>query len=652
MDGEIRKKIGVITTDPENIYQVKVLEGITGKAAQMNYDVLVFATFVKANHLNLQYLEGESNIFNIINFEKLDGVILLTQSFRYHSDNLLYDKIYGLLKKKCRCPVITVDESIGSYEKVVTDDIESFQKLTNHVIDVHGCRKIYMLAGEEESLASRMRVAGFRRALKSHRIECDESNIMFGEFWYSFGERIAGKIASGELEKPDAVIAASDYIALGFVNEAVKLGIKIPDDIVVTGFDGVIESRANEISLTSYLPSIAETGEKAAVRLAEIIEKRKMPIVTNFTGKLVCGMSCGCMVTNTGKRERDDFGYIAPSDKETDMTKFLHSYMTETLTASSNMNELMNQILRHAYLVDNCLEYYLCTCEEWMNAGDDLQGMDIGYTDRMKISVYRCVPELFSEWEDKERKPDPYLNTWFDSSEMLPKIYESTRDVPAVFYFTPVHFNGRRIGYSVMRFSPDNAVINFIYQQWSRNVNSALEMMRVRELLYAKSTRDTMTGLYNRNSLEGHINKVFDMSVANSSEMYVTFVDMNSLKYINDVYGHDAGDSAICTLAGIISYACMDGSVCIRMGGDEFLIIGQSSDAQKEISDKTQSIIKRLEAYNASSGKPYMVTASFGSCSRRISSAEEADALIREADVKMYEYKVNFKKNNKTDREG
>ena len=72
--------------------------------------------------------------------------------------------------------------------------------------------------------------------------------------------------------------------------------------------------------------------------------------------------------------------------------------------------------------------------------------------------------------------PDPYLGKTFDSSEMLPKIFENKREVPAVFYFTPVHFNGRRIGYSVSRFAPSQAVVNFIFQIWSRYVNNALEM--------------------------------------------------------------------------------------------------------------------------------------------------------------------------------
>lgn len=646
MNAKRRKTIGVITTDPENIYQATVLEGIFRKANELDLDVLVFTTFVKATHPNLQYLKGEANIYNIINFDMLDGVILLTLSFKYHSDNIIFDQIEKLMKEKCRCPVITVDESMGDYEHISTDDEESFRSITDHVIEVHNCKKLYLLAGEKGTVTSDMRYRGFVKSLRSHNIELEEKNIFYGEFWYTFGERIAGRIADGELEKPEAVIAASDYIGLGFINEATKHGFRIPGDFIVTGYDGVIESRANEITLTSYIPPIAETGEYAVVRLYEKINKKQLEYSRSYYGKLVCGMSCGCHITNSGKREKDDYGYIAPySSQEIDMQKFLMSYMAETLTEASGMNECYDKILKHAYLVDNCQEYFLCTCDEWdsIKSDDDAYyGNDCGYTEKVKICVYRCIPELFHEWR-VQGEIDPYINTFFETTHMLPKIFEPQRDIPAVYYFTPVHFNGRRIGYSVLRCPHGNATVNFIYQIWSRYVNNALEMMRVRELLYMMSTHDVMTGLCNRNSLKNHIRRQLEHSRMKNIELYVEFVDMNRLKLINDVYGHDAGDDAINVLAQTISSVCTEHCVCVRMGGDEFIIIGCSEDARNEIKVKTILINNLLENYNLTSGKPYEVTASFGSSCGKPQSEEDVDAMINEADEKMYIYKKAFK---------
>lgn len=647
MDMKCRKTIGVITTDPENIYQSTVLEGIFRKASELNFDVLVFTTFVKATHPNIVYLKGEANIYNLINFDMLDGVILLTLSFKYHSDNILYEQIEKLMKEKCHCPVVTIDESMGDYEHLSTDDEVSFKGITDHVVEVHNCKNIYLLAGEKDTVTSDMRYRGFVKSLKAHNIKVEEKNIFYGEFWYTFGERIAGRMADGEIEKPEAVIAASDYIALGFINEAVRRGYRVPEDFIVTGYDSVIESKASEITLTSYVPPIDETGEYAVVRLYEKIYKKELKYTRSFAGKLVCGMSCGCRVTNAGRREKSDYGYIAPySSQEIDMQKFLMSYMAETLTELSDLGECYDKILKHAYLVDNCQEYFLCTCDKWESVeenDDSYYGNECGYTEKVKISVYRCIPELFHEWRE-QGDIDPYINTFFDSSQMLPKIFEPQRNIPAVYYFTPVHFNGRRIGYSVLRCPSENAKINFIYQLWSRYVNNALEMIRVRELLYIMSTHDVMTGLYNRNSLKTHVRKQLEYSRMKDNELYVEFVDMNRLKLINDVYGHDAGDAAINVLARTISTVCTENCVCVRMGGDEFIIIGCAEDASREIEGKTELIKKLLCEYNLSSGKPYRVTASFGASCGKPANVEEVDVMINEADERMYEYKKAFKK--------
>ena len=646
----IRKKIGVITCDPENFYERKILEGIFKMSEQYNYDVLVFTTYVKANHRIDRYLRGEANIYNVINFDRLDGIILITLSFKYHNDNLVYNHIRDLLRKKCHCPVISVDETMDDYEYVKTEDTIAFEKMTDHVIEEHNCKKIYFLAGDREANSSQMRVRGFKNSLKKHGMEIREEDIIYGEFWYTFGERFAQRLATGDLVMPDAVMAASDYIGIGFMSAATRLGYRIPDDFIVTGFDGVIESRASDITLTSYVPPISETGAEAFVRLVQKIEKKKFEFTPSFDGKLVTGMSCGCCKDCSGKREKDDYGYLVPyTSNEIDLRKFMGSYMAESLTESRGIEECCQQIMKYAYLVENNGEYVLCTCKDWENADEndeELYSIKAGYTQKMKISVYRCAHELIHEWVGKFDPPDPYLGKTFDSSEMLPKIFENKREVPAVFYFTPVHFNGRRIGYSVSRFAPSQAVVNFIFQIWSRYVNNALEMMRVRKLLFAKSTRDSMTGLYNRNSLKDNINSILEKAAASDDEIYVEFVDMNSLKYINDEYGHDAGDAAITTLAGIISSVCIDGSVCVRLGGDEFIIIGYSGDARANAEEKIRVINARLDKYNSNSSNSYRVTASFGACCRKAVTYEEVEVMIKEADEKMYQYKTEYKKKN------
>ena len=650
---EKRKIIGVITTDPENGYQVNVLKGIFSKAHELGYDVAVFTTFVKASHIYIPYLKGEVNIFNLINFDLLDGLIVLTLTFKYFYNNMIYNRVLDLVNKKCRCPVISIDESFGDYEMVVTNDEQAFTNITNHILDVHHCTDIYFISGPEDTQTSRIRIRGFEKALSAHGIKTDKNKIFYGEFWYPNGENIARRIASGELEIPEAIICASDYIALGFINEAIKHKIRIPQDVLVTGYDSVLESKANIPSLTSYVPPVFETGEEAVNRLIEKIENRKIELIKKTSGQLRPRMSCGCIYTNYAKREKDDFGYLIPySEPGTDLVRFLESYMAEVLTESQTIEECMYNIMCKAYLIDDCEEYFLCLCPDWEeydcngeNPGSSSDNYDeYGYPDQMKTTVYRCIDRVL---EECPCPCSPYNDPYFETSVMHPRLFQDKSDKSSVFYFTPVHFNGRRLGYAVAVFPYDKAALNFIYRNWSRYVNNALEMIRVRHQLFVKSIRDPMTGLYNRAGMNANISDIIKKAVINGNEVFVIEIDMNGLKYINDNFGHAEGDSAIKTLAVSIYSICSNDDICVRSGGDEFLIIGECSYGEDIVKNRVEMIIKRLESYNCSSGKKYSVSASFGICCSRANNISDIDDMIKTADCRMYEDKAVYKNSRK-----
>ncbi len=645
-----RKIIGVIATDPENGYQSQVLKGIFSQAKELDYDVAVFTTFVKASHLYLPYLKGEINIYNLINFDLLDGLIVLTLTFKYYYNNMIYNKVLDLVNQKCKCPVISIDESFGDYDMIVTNDENSFVNITDHILDVHHKTNIYFISGPEDTETSKIRIRGFERSLNAHGIKLDKNKVFHGEFWYPNGENIAKKIVSGELEMPEAVICASDYIALGFINEALKHGIKIPQDILVTGYDNVLESKASTPSLTSYLPPVFEIGVESVIRLAEKIENRKIEYIKKTSGELKIRMSCGCIYSCYDNREKEDFGYIIPyNEPGTDLKRFLKSYMAEILTESHTIEECMYNIMVNAYLIDDCEEYFLCLCPDWEEYDSQDNSIkasqteydEYGYPDKMKTTVYKCNDRIL---EEGPCEFSPYANPFFETSLMHPRLFEKGRDESKVFYFTPVHFNGRRLGYAVVRFPYDKATLDVIYRNWSRYVNNALEMIRVRNQLFIKSIRDPMTGLYNRSGMNANIGDMIIRAVTNGNEVFVIEIDMNGLKSINDNFGHAEGDSAIKTLAVSIYAICSNDDICVRTGGDEFLIIGECSYGEDVVKKRVEMIIKRLEAYNETSCKPYLITASFGICCSRANNAEDVENMIKTADVRMYEDKAVYKK--------
>ena len=73
-----RKRIGLFTADPETTHVRRILEGVMGQCEKYDYDLFVFASSVHFSFLHTNYVRGEANIFELANFDKLDGVILST----------------------------------------------------------------------------------------------------------------------------------------------------------------------------------------------------------------------------------------------------------------------------------------------------------------------------------------------------------------------------------------------------------------------------------------------------------------------------------------------------------------------------------------------------------------------------------------------
>lgn len=257
----------------------------------MNYDVAVFSTFIKNTGLP-EYKVGEKNIFNLINFDRFDGILVAPLTLAIEN---LTEEIESMLLNKCKCPVLFIDKSSRYFPNIITNDREATERVVNHLIEKHEYKDIFCLAADPTSVATLERVQGYKASLKKHNIPIDESRISYdGDFYYTGGERLARKIANGEIAKPDAVMCINDCMAIGLANELLNHGIHVPEDIAVAGYDGIDETALCYTSITTFLPPIVQTGIDAVCELSKIITGAKSKPCKVVPGKLEIGHSCGC----------------------------------------------------------------------------------------------------------------------------------------------------------------------------------------------------------------------------------------------------------------------------------------------------------------------------------------------------------------------
>ena len=634
-----RKIIGFMTATPETIYSSRLARGVFARCADYDYDVAVIATLADISLSQKNYLAGEINIYNLINFDILDGVIVDTLSLMDSASRQLIPEIPRLLKEKCRKPIVCLGPLLPEYPTFITRNHHLLKELTEHVIDTHQCRDLYCLTGPKGDADATDRLQGFAEALADRGIPYDEANVFYGDFWYPGGAELGRKIVSGEVHRPQAVVCASDHMAIGLTNYLVQHGVRVPEDVIVTGFDATPEGIVNQVTISSSTPDTEDVSMQAVDELRLLMSPGASiaPCAPYRTGThLALGMSCGCShdVPNIMAQMRESIYSISMdntnSTNTVDIGTLLDSNMTEYLSDTATPQDCIEQIFMKTYLLSPYQDFYLCLDENWLNAELCCK---TGYPARIKMVVHTTP------------KPDSghcQNGPMFDTSIMLPDLLNQEREA-SVFYFMPVHFLDQSMGYAVLRYAlSEPHKFTCIIRNWLKNVNSGLHISRTTHRLESLSTRDGMTSAYNRRGMELMLDQMLRRAKPDDSVLAFV-IDMDRLKYINDTFGHADGDfgiNAICSAANSIT---KEGELCVRAGGDEFYVVGIGQYDLSEAEQRIARFQQAIDQLNATLHKPYPLSASIGSACIPLSSGMTVMGVIRIADAKMYENKVQKK---------
>lgn len=276
------KTIMVVVPDIANPFFSRVLRGIESVAHKKGYQVLLGDT---SNNI-----DQEQRYLEILKQRLADGMILLTA--RMDKDSLLeISQDY---------PVVLACEYIeGSDIPIVSiDNISSARKVTEHLIKL-GHTRIAHITGPTNVILSRDRFKGYKQALETNDLSYEDVLVQEGDFTYESGFNQMSKLLALN-NRPSAVFAANDEMAIGAI-KAVKLqGLKVPEDIAIVGFDNIKVSSIFEPALTTISQPKFEMGNVAMELLLKILDgqevKRKQFVLAD---ELIIRESCGGKVNST-----------------------------------------------------------------------------------------------------------------------------------------------------------------------------------------------------------------------------------------------------------------------------------------------------------------------------------------------------------------
>lgn len=631
MDEDNRRKIAVILSNMEGEYVCDVLNGIQREAHACGMDIYVFNTSVNADE-NSQHNTGEYHLYQLVNFAAFDGIILFP--------NLIqgYSAFCGIKEKIIRSGVfaVSVDADLEGFAFVGGENYRPMKLLVEHLIEQHHYTRINFVAGQDFNTDNQERMAAYCDALREHGIPVEEKRIFRGTFTNSHGRAAAKKMLETPHLIPQAVVCATDSIAVGVRTVFNERGIRIPEQVALVGFDNIFEARNAIPRLTTVSRDSKEMGREVVRCITRWLDSGEASGKIRFPGEPIFRESCGCCSEDEESIEELRHHFLRQSEFY-ERGSISTNIMIEDLNAAESYGDFRKRIRKH--VVRNSYEaFYLCIGK---NLAEDLECADVE-TDAVRLrgdyftDIYPEMMSVVTACEHNEivEVPD------FPVSQMLPKL-PGREETPKTYVFLAIHFRERSMGYVVVK-AGDFKEVGSFFRTRVINLSNSLERLRKQRYLQSMVAKidkmyvtDSLTGLYNRFGFVRYAEEGFDRCIRQGKSCMILFADADGLKNINDRYGHDNGDVVISLLAYCLQNACIGGEICARVGGDEFVVYGEDYSEQDavEYCGRLESL---LDKANDELKKPYRFAASYGYEVVSPGESDELDRYVDMADDKMY----------------
>lgn len=257
-------------------YFNRILDSFKVNAEAKGYDL----TFINCNKTTqrMTYLEHSR-------YRGLDGVIIAHVDFHQ-------DEVSELIRSEI--PVVTIDHSFDNKPAIVSDNIKGIHDLVEYVAS-KGHKKIaYINGGDKEtSSVTRNRIGSFYRTMAELNLTIPEEYIIDADY------RNPDKCYEAVMElmrlpdPPTCILMPDDLSAIGGINAAKELGLRIPEDLSICGYDGIDVAKCLEPKICTIEQDTSTIGRKAAEKLIGMVEHPKTTLVERIVveGKLLPGNS-------------------------------------------------------------------------------------------------------------------------------------------------------------------------------------------------------------------------------------------------------------------------------------------------------------------------------------------------------------------------
>ena len=619
-----KRVIAVCTTKLHTPLHSEFVHRMHRLAQQNNCKLMVFNTFVDFFNNDAQD-EGAASVFRMMNFGVIDAVVIFADSF--YSSAVVEDIISRA--QQAGLPVVMVKGQAEGCWNIQPDYRDAYVAVLEHVIRDHGIRDVLYLTGKPGQPEAEQRVECFRQALEQNGIAFTDDMVVYADLWNEPARLAIRKLADGGHRLPRAILCANDSMAMGVCCELAQLGYRVPEDVVVTGFDGIPAAASFSPRITTCREDVAALAQLAMdAALAGMAGQE--PRNGTYSHKPHISESCGC-----------------PAAAAADGQPVFRLY--DTLDSMQRHEDYIYDCIDHMHSINgmNSLTETLAYCivgNSYVCLNSSFVADALGATQESEHPFSGEMVVVSSHYTDNPSR----IPGRMPLSDMLPRPEAWAQDDTACV-ITPVHVGRLVCGYYVLNTNDLPDSVDKI-KRVARAVNIALSsaVSRFRQFnmnlrLRRAAITDPLTGLPN---LKGAV-QWFESFAANDANHYktlsVTVYGLPKYAYILENHGMDAVEETLRITAEALKMANPARCFIAHIAQDAFAVINyyvDGNDVGATIDQAGAVFFSQIEGYNSRSSREYYVEVNSGCTVVPGGWSGTLEGYLREANARMYENRL------------
>jgi signal transduction histidine kinase/DNA-binding LacI/PurR family transcriptional regulator len=295
-----RLTIGYFNTVINQEWAMLPWYGAVMEAKRLGVDLVTFCGNSIRN--NIGYKEQENTLYELARGGMLDGLI----SWNGHLTQYLGENEIADFYNKYGIPVVLIEGSFRNFNCIKYDNYNNMTVVLEHLIKHHGINRIGYIGNVPTHEGFQERYRAYRDVLERNGIGIDESLIRFWNMWdprfegTSSNEMLDSWLKDAHASGMQAIACSCDPNAIWIMRQLGRIGLNVPADIKVVGFDGFIDISSIP-RLTTVRPSWEDLGSKAVDTVIKLIKGEEVRGDIYVSSRLIVSQSCGCIEDNVSR---------------------------------------------------------------------------------------------------------------------------------------------------------------------------------------------------------------------------------------------------------------------------------------------------------------------------------------------------------------